>query len=99
VSTKLDEAAAKLNGKFPLGHVMGTQGALTLDPVSVGRAMLRFVQGDWGNVPSEDAEANADALVHGERVMGSYYDSAGVEFWIITEADRSATTVLLPEEY
>jgi hypothetical protein len=60
--------------------------------------LVRHQAGDWGTVCQEDAQANEDALVHGERLLSSYPLSNGTKVWIITEADRSATTILLPEE-
>ncbi|HEX7787451.1 MAG TPA: plasmid related protein [Methylomirabilota bacterium] len=63
------------------------------------RALGRHVSGDWGNVCSEDAEANEAAVNERERLLSSYATRDGVRFWIITEADRSLTTVLLPEAY
>jgi hypothetical protein len=63
------------------------------------RALGRHVTGDWGNVCSEDAEANDAAVGERARLLSSYTSDEGVRFWIITEADRSLTTVLLPEEY
>ena len=60
--------------------------------------LLRHRSGDWGDVQPEDALANEAAAIHGNRVISSYA-VAGERLWIITEADRSATTLLLPEEY
>jgi len=57
------------------------------------------VSGDWGNVCPEDAEANEAAVNERARLLSAYSTDTGVHFWIITEADRSVTTVLLPEEY
>lgn len=62
-------------------------------------ALQRHVFGDWGNLSEEDKRANDDALKYEERVLSSYVSSDGKKFWIITEADRSSTTVLFPEEY
>ncbi len=67
-------------------------------------AMLqRHTSGDWGQVDPEDAQTNADAVRYGNRVLSSYDDWAGFKkaprLWIITEADRSATTILTPDEY
>lgn len=59
----------------------------------------RHVHGDWGDLDGKDREANEDALAHGGRVFSVYHTRKGVKLWIITEADRSATTILLPEEY
>ena len=59
----------------------------------------RHICGDWGEVDAEDQQANQDALVRGERLLSAYRTSLDVRIWVITEADRSATTILLPEEY
>lgn len=60
---------------------------------------VRHTAGDWGEVDDEDRQANDEALVNGRRLLSAYTDRYGVRLWIITEADRSATTLLLPEEY
>ena len=86
--------------EFRLGKLVSTPGAL--ERVSNGemlRALGRHASGDWGNVCSEDAEANEAAVNERARLLSSYTTGEGVRFWIITEADRSLTTVLLPEEY
>ncbi|WP_459568891.1 hypothetical protein [Cupriavidus sp. 8B] len=86
---------------FPLGQIVATRGALGhLDCHGVNAAPLlaRHVHGDWGLVPIEDAQANRFAVDNGLRIL-SAYEVAGERIWIITEADRSATTLLLPEEY
>ncbi|MGA9451865.1 MAG: hypothetical protein WBW41_11060 [Verrucomicrobiia bacterium] len=62
-------------------------------------ALSRHVRGDWGTLGPEDWKTNEDALKHGGRLFSQYHSKAGVTFWIITEWDRSATTVLLPEDY
>jgi len=62
-------------------------------------AFWRHESGDWGDVCAEDKEANETALQFGGRLFSAYHDSNGVKFWIVTEADRSATTVLLPDDY
>ena len=54
---------------------------------------------DWGDVSEEDRKANDEAIDFGSRILSSYADRHGIRFWIITEADRSATTILLPEDY
>ena len=86
---------------FPLGRIVATPGALdVLDRGAVNAAELlqRHQSGDWGNVPPEDAEENELSIVNGNRILSSY--SVGEDrIWIITEADRSSTTLLLPEEY
>lgn len=87
-------------GKFPLGQTVITQAAYrALELLEVKRAMLRHHCGDWGELCEEDQHANQQALRQGARVMSVYRDRSGTSFWIITEADRSVTTVLLPEDY
>ena len=84
---------------FELGQVVATAGALqSIPPSEIQRALRRHAGGDWGDLDPEDARANADALQHGARLLSAYKTESGVAFWIITEADRSATTVLLPSE-
>jgi hypothetical protein len=86
---------------LPLGRLVATPGALDVaraHGVDVLALVRRHAAGDWGTVPAEDARANERALAAGARVL-SAYDTAGGRLWIITEADRSATTVLLPSEY
>lgn len=79
---------------------MATRGVLNTIPlIEVADALSRHKKGDWGDVSMEDWLSNNYALSHGERLLSSYRTVEGVKFWIITEADRSATTVLLPEEY
>jgi hypothetical protein len=86
--------------RFRLGRLLGTPGALErVSNEEMLRALGRHVSGDWGNVCSEDAEANEAAVNERARLLSSYATRDGVRFWIITEADRSLTTVLLPEEY
>lgn len=60
--------------------------------------VVRHLSGDWGDVCEEDARANEDALEQGYRIL-SAYTFKDERIWIITEADRSVTTILLPEEY
>ena len=76
---------------FPLGQTLATPGALALG-VDFSPYLLRHQCGDWGDLGKEDQAENDFSLVHGLRILS-------VKFWIITEADRSATTVLLPSEY
>ena len=88
---------------FDLGRVVATPGALAL-LTTAGRnpaeLLERHAGGDWGEVPPEDARENARSLKYGWRVMSSYPVGAdGEKVWIITEADRSSTCLLLPEEY
>jgi len=88
--------------RFSLGQVVATPGALealTESGQSPDEFLRRHVSGDWGDVCEEDQEANENALRYGERLLSSYRTSKGTKLWIITEADRSSTTLLLPDEY
>lgn len=85
---------------FPLGRLMTTPGALKLlTQDEMFDALHRHANGDWGDVCDEDREENEVALKHGFRLLSVYHTKTGHKFWIITEADRSVTTVLLPDEY
>jgi hypothetical protein len=85
-----------------LGQVVATPGALRAFAASgegVAPYLRRHASGDWGDLEPEDREANNAALVSGERLLSAYWLQNRTRIWIITEADRSVTTVLLPEEY
>jgi hypothetical protein len=88
--------------KFSPGSVVATPGVLEAfrasgdDPLAY---LVRHVAGDWGEVNAEDWRANEESLCIGERLLSAYTMSNGTKFWVITEADRSATTFLLPDEY
>jgi hypothetical protein len=87
--------------KFLLGQIVATPGALELfdkDRLRIAEFIVRHVNGDWGNVDKEDARENDLAIEDELRILSSYKFN-DTEFWIITEADRSVTTVLLPDEY
>lgn len=79
--------------------VITSNAASVLDATSVIVAIGRHSCCDWGNVDAEDKASNDLALIDGGRLLSSYLDASGTKFWIITEADRSSTTVLLPEDY
>ena len=88
--------------KFSLGQLVATPGALrALEEAgqSPGYFLDRHMVGDWGEVDAEDQRANDEALVSGERLLSAYKTLLGVRLWCITEADRSSTCLLLPEEY
>ncbi len=86
--------------RFPLGRVVATPGALALlDAGEVGDLLGRHASGDWGDLDAHDRRANAQALKTGARIFSAYETSKGGRVWIITEADRSSTCILLPEEY
>ena len=89
-----------LDNKFPLGQTVITPNALgRLRPDEVLGAIKRHAAGDWGEVCPEDRAENELSLREGFRLLSVYHSAAGEKFWIITEADRSATTVLMPEDY
>lgn len=84
---------------FPLGQVAITGNAsLRLMTKEVVAALRRHASGDWGDLCPEDTLANDDALRQGGRLF-SAYGQGEHRFWVITEADYSATTVLLPDDY
>lgn len=87
--------------KFNFGQLVATPNALeSVEAIEIQKALRRHSQGDWGDVSEQDKKSNDNALANGqERLFSSYKDSKGEKFWIITEADRSSTTVLLPEDY
>jgi hypothetical protein len=86
--------------KFRLGRILSTPHALeSLTQEDIFRGIQRHQSGDWGDVPNEDIAANDRALIAGTRILSAYHAENGTKFWIITEADRRATTVLLPEDY
>jgi hypothetical protein len=85
---------------FPVGRVVITSNALKEIPQHeflVG--LRRHVLADWGDVCSDDRASNDAALKDGGRLFSVYHTRSGVKFWIITEWDRSSTTILLPEDY
>ena len=87
---------------FPLGQVVATPGALDLLDRTATNSLdllIRHQHGDWGSVSLEDAEANLQAIATECRILSSYYLNAAERLWIITDADRSVTTLLLPDEY
>ena len=85
---------------FQIGRLVATRGAVdTLTEDEMFTALNRHVRGDWGDVCEEDQAANDDALREELRLLSSYHTIDDVKFWILTEADRSATTILLPSEY
>jgi hypothetical protein len=102
---RLSEVMAREHGlkpKFPPGQFVSTPGALAACEAagqSPSELLTRHMQGDWGELDPEDVAANEFALQHGLRLLSVYRLSDGTRLWIITEADRSATTILLPEEY
>lgn len=85
---------------FPLGQCVITANAKdVLNPEDVKLALDRHVRGDWGDLYETDWKQNEISLEYNLRLFSRYKDRSGTCFWIITEADRSATTVLLPKDY
>ncbi len=85
---------------FVLGRLLTTPGALAEVPSDeLVTAIARHARGDWGELDDEDKAANDAALRQETRLLSAYRTKQGTKFWIITEADRSVTTVLLPDEY
>lgn len=88
--------------RFHLGRIVATPGALgALEDAgdSPGTFVKRHVTGDWGELDEEDRRENEFSVAQGFRLLSAYILSNGTKLWIITEADRSSTTLLLPSEY
>lgn len=91
---------ASAKPKFSLGSLVATAGVLDVVPHDeIMIALGRHICGDWGEVDEEDRETNEHGLIHALRLLSVYHSKSGTKFWIITEHDRSVTTVLLPSEY
>ena len=91
-----------INPLFHLGDVVATPQSiyvLSESGMSVQSLLQRHATGDWGDLCTEDMQANNDALQYGDRLLSSYVLSESCKVWVITEWDRSVTTVLLPSEY
>jgi len=91
-----------MSPKFSLGQLVATPGALeALKDSKTGFLpyIRRHQNGDWGDISSEDAAENELSLKHDFRLLSAYRLPGGERIWVITEADRSSTTILLPEEY
>ena len=85
--------------RIPLGQIVATSNALSiLTPEEISQGLARHAKGDWGDVSQESVEQNNESLHDGSRVM-SVYGEGRKRFWIITEANRSVTTILMPEDY
>ncbi len=88
--------------RFSLGQVVATPGALEVleDAGQLPDEFLRkHVAGDWGDVDDHDRRENEFSVDKGFRILSAYQTNKGVKLWVITEADRSSTCLLLPEEY
>ena len=85
--------------KFELGRLLATPGALhAVSKDEVTEAIARHLSGDWGDLCPQDTADNEFGLTHSGRLCSRYYTEDGTLFYVITEWDRSVTTVLLPEE-
>ena len=96
----IENIGAEAGSRFPLGAVMVTRQAFErLATDDIERALSLHARGDWGLVRPEDRQSNEEALAEGLRLFSVYEDKSSTRFWIITEADRSLTTILLPDDY
>lgn len=92
--------AKDISSNFPLGTLVATPNALqSLNSEDMYAGLLRHAKCDWGDLSEEDRLENEFSLTRRLRLLSSYTDQSGTKFWIITEADRSMTTILLPEDY
>lgn len=94
----------QLAGKplFPIGQTVATPGAIALlaqHGISAFDLLHRHAHGDWGDLPPDDLSANSAALKNGNRLLSAYRVGATGEVWLITEQNRSVTTILLPSDY
>ena len=87
---------------FPLGKLVATPGALAAlqkAGQSPAEFLLLHVRGQWGDISEEDRRENEYSLQHGFRLLSSYRTNTNETIWVVTESDRSVTTLLLPSEY
>jgi hypothetical protein len=88
--------------KFKPGHIVATRAALdalTAAGEDVLDYLERHLAGDWGDLSAEDKQENELSLQNGWRILSSYMLSDGTKIWVITEADRASTCILLPSDY
>jgi len=94
-----------INPVFQTGEIVATRGVYdqALEDAAfaqfVQKSLNRHVKGDWGSLPEEDKEENELSLREGFRLLSAYEAEDLPKIWIITEADRSVTTILFPDEY
>ncbi len=89
-----------MNTQVAIGSLYITANAHNqLDKQSITDCLRKHIDGDWGDLDKQDKESNNLALQTGERILSAYHDTKGKKFYIITEADRSITTILLPNDY
>lgn len=100
----MSETHQPAHPRFSLGRTVATANAMEVlarrdQEGLISTVLARHVLGDWGDVPPEDAETNEQALKQGGRLMSVYKVDDSLTLWVITERDRSYTTILLPEDY
>jgi hypothetical protein len=95
-----DETSATNDGLFPLGRMVVTANARgILSDADIHNSLALHHSGNWGKVSFNDYRANNKAVKNGTRIISAYVSNNGDKFWVITEADRSCTTVLMPDDY
>lgn len=108
IAAPATEAAAPTGSRFPLfplfktGQISATPGAvdaLQKNGQTTAHFLIRHVTGDWLELPEEDQNTNRESIACGARIFSAYAMKNGEKLWIITEADRSVTTLFLPDEY
>jgi hypothetical protein len=90
-----------MTSKFDPGRIVATPGAIRFceeNQINIISLVRRHLHGDWGQMCNSDKKANEQALIDGSRIFSSYTFPAG-DCWVITEANRASTCVLLPSEY
>ena len=93
---------ANIGARFALGETFitpGAQEALEIAGETAIQFLRRHMSGDWGQLSEEDVRKNELSLIEGFRLLSAYRTVKGHALWVITEGDRSATTILLPSEY
>ncbi|WP_081075374.1 hypothetical protein [Burkholderia anthina] len=99
----MNSTSNQLSGpRFELGRILATPAALSVVAnanVSIVHLLSRHVCGDWGDLSDSDREQNELAVKAGARLLSSYVLANGQTVWLITEWDRSVTTLLLPGDY
>lgn len=91
-----------IGAKFALGQIVATRGVFNYceeHKINLLPFLASHASCDWGEVCEDDAQSNENAVIHGDRIMSVYTLRTKEKIWIITEADRHATTVLFPSEY
>ena len=92
--------SARACPSFALGQIVATPNALArLTQDDILRGLQRHAAGDWGDLDKDDREENDLSLQKGFRLLSVYHAANGTKFWIITEAARNSTCILLPEDY